>query len=288
VADTDLAERIRDASSRLAPAERRVARTVLAGYPMAGLETVATLAERAGTSPPTVLRLLSRLGFDGYPAFQRAIKAELAERLTSPVDLYPAAAVDGSLRRLPAGELEAAAKVLADPRREIWTVGGRFSTVLAEYLALHLRLVRPGVHLVEADPGGRAAALLDIGRRSTVVAFDYQRYQRDTVDFGARAAGQGAALVLFTDHLLSPLAAHADRVLATTVRAGSPFDVLTPAMAVLETLVAAVRERLGSRPRKRLARHDALAADAVGTEGAGLSGSDALTDDDAAGGGEPS
>ena len=283
MSDTDLAERIRDASPRLAPAERRVARTVLAGYPMAGLETVATLAERAGTSPPTVLRLLSRLGFDGYPAFQRAIKAELAERLTSPVDLYPAdaalgglaatvreriaAAVDGSLRRLPAGELEAAAKVLADPRREVWTVGGRFSTVLAEYLALHLRLVRPGVHLVEADPGGRAAALLDIGRRSTVVAFDYQRYQRDTVDFGARAAGQGAALVLFTDHLLSPLAAHADRVLATTVRAGSPFDVLTPAMAVLETLVAAVLERLGSRPRKRLGRYDTLAADAtVGEE----------------------
>ena len=97
VGDTDLAERIRDASSQLAPAERRVARTVLAGYPMAGLETVATLAERAGTSPPTVLRLLSRLGFDGYPAFQRAIKAELAARLTSPVDLYPADAALGGL-----------------------------------------------------------------------------------------------------------------------------------------------------------------------------------------------
>jgi DNA-binding MurR/RpiR family transcriptional regulator len=273
-APASVAERLRGVLTELAPAERRVARAVLAGYPMSGLDTVAVLAERAGTSPPTVLRVLAKAGFDGYPLFQRAVKAELAERLTSPADRYPpvptlpiagtvrrgiADAVAASLDRLPQPELDGAADLLADPRRSIWTVGGRFTGVLAEYLALHLRLIRPGVTFVGPDPSSRTSALLDVGRRSVLVAFDYRRYQPDTIEFGACAAGQGAHLVLVTDHLLSPLAAQAHRVLATTGRAGAPFDVFTPAMAVVETLVAAVLDRLGDRPRHRMARHDRLA-----------------------------
>lgn len=58
----------------LTPAERKVARTLLARYPAAGLESTAALAAAAGTSKPTVLRLLVRLGvrqlsrFPGTPA----------------------------------------------------------------------------------------------------------------------------------------------------------------------------------------------------------------------------
>jgi len=49
----------------LTPAEKKVARTLLARYPAAGLESTAALAAAAGTSKPTVLRLLDRLGFGG-------------------------------------------------------------------------------------------------------------------------------------------------------------------------------------------------------------------------------
>ena len=56
----------------LTPAERKVARTLLARYPAAGLESTAALAAAAGTSKPTVLRLLARLGFGSYPDFQDA------------------------------------------------------------------------------------------------------------------------------------------------------------------------------------------------------------------------
>src|SRR5919199_2808528 len=103
-------------------------------------------------------------------------------------------------------DVEAATALLADARHAVWALGGRFSSVLAEYLVLHLQVLRRGVHRVPGDPGGRHTALLDVARRDVVVAFDYRRYQRDTVEFGRRAVAQGARLVLFTDHLLSPLA----------------------------------------------------------------------------------
>ena len=83
-----------------------------------------------------------------------------------------------------------------------------------------------------------------------VVVFDYRRYQDDTVAFGRAAAARGATVVLFTDEYVSPLADDADVVLTTSVDAPTPFDVLTPAMAVVEALVG----RRGRPARHRPAR----------------------------------
>jgi DNA-binding MurR/RpiR family transcriptional regulator len=141
----------------------------------------------------------------------------------------------------------------------VYLVGGRWSGALAEFGALHLGLLRPGVHAVPQPPAARRALLLDLERRCVVVAFDYRRYQRDTIAFGADAARAGASLVLFTDHLLSPLAAHACVVLTSSIDAGSPFTVLTPALALLETLVTRVLDRIGPASVARMARLDALA-----------------------------
>ncbi|HET9653754.1 MAG TPA: MurR/RpiR family transcriptional regulator [Kineosporiaceae bacterium] len=265
-------ERIRAWLPDLPPAERRVARLVLAHHPLAGLDTASALAAQAGTSTPTVLRLLARLGFDGWADFQRASRAELADRLAGPADLYPpddtreaggpgavASAVACSLALVPRAEVDTAVRLLADQRRPVWTVGGRWSGVLADYLAMHLQLLRPLVRRVGQVPGGTAGALLDVDRRAVVVAFDYRRYQFDVIAFGGQAVDRGAELVLFTDHLVSPLAGRARAVLSTTVDAGSPFTVLSPGMALVDTLVARLVDVLGAAPRARMARYDELA-----------------------------
>ncbi len=66
----------------LTPAERKVARTLLARYPAAGLESSAALAAAAGTSKPTVLRLLARLGFGSYPDFQQRLRTEVTRSMS--------------------------------------------------------------------------------------------------------------------------------------------------------------------------------------------------------------
>ena len=57
-----------------------------------------------------------------------------------------------------------------------------------------------------------------MGRRDVLVAFDYRRYQQDTVRLAVTAKEQGATLIAFTDPYLSPLSAHADVILTTSVR----------------------------------------------------------------------
>jgi len=288
VAQVTVAERLRLRLGELTHAERKVARALMADYPVGGLDPVAKLAAAAGVSPPTVVRLVAKLGFGGYAEFQQSLKSEVSVRLSSPLQMHaerPGTASEGALpraerllcdgirssfARLPPGEFEQAARLLGDPRRSVTLIGGRFSTMLAEYLAAHLRILRSRVQVLPAAGPDRVSSMLDVGRRDVLVAFDYRRYQHDTVRLAMTAKDQGATLVAFTDPYLSPLAARADVILTSSVASPSPFDALTPALALVEAMITALVDRLGDAPRSRMARYDALNGGAVdGSRGEG-------------------
>ena len=59
-------------------------------------------------------------------------------------------------------------------------------------------------------------------------------------------------MVLVCDPFLSPLAPDADVVLTTSVAGQPPFDSAAGALMLVETLVGAVAERLGTSARERL------------------------------------
>jgi DNA-binding MurR/RpiR family transcriptional regulator len=273
--EVTVAERLRLRMGELTHAERKVARILMADYPVAGLDAVAKLAAAAGVSPPTVVRLVAKLEFDGYAEFQQSLKSEVSARLSSPLQMHagrPGTAegalplserllcdgIRSSFARLPPGEFEQAVRLLADPRRSVTLIGGRFSTMLAEYLAAHLRILRPRVQVLSAAGPDRVSSMLDVGRRDVLVAFDYRRYQHDTVRLALTAKDQGATLVAFTDPYLSPLAARADVILTSSVQSPSPFDALTPAVALVEAMITALVDRLGDAPTARMLRYDNL------------------------------
>lgn len=68
-------------------------------------------------------------------------------------------------------------------------------------------------------------------------------------------------MVLFTDEYASPLAGTADLVVTMSVDAPTPFDALTPAVALVEALVADMVDRLGTDLHQRLDRWDAVNRD---------------------------
>jgi len=276
-----VAERLHLKLAELTPSERKVARALMAEYPVLGLEPVAKLATVAGVSAPTVIRLVTKLSFDGYAEFQQSLKSEVLARLSSPREMHagrPAGergdvlnraeqmyceGIRASFARLPRSEFEQVIKLLADSRRGVTVLGGRFSFLLAEYLAANLRVLRPNVHVVSSLGADRVGSLLDVGRRDVVVVFDYRRYQRDTVRAAAIARKRGATLIVFTDPYLSPLAAQADVLLTSSVLSPSPFITLTPALALVEAIITALLDRLADAPLERMARYDTLSAGTV-------------------------
>lgn len=280
-----LAEILKQSYEQLSPAEKRVCRALLADYPVAGLEPVNRLAERANVSAPTVLRLLSKLGIGSYPDMQKLLHGEIAARTSSPAAMYGLGdgvlggndSVERSQRVIEEGisatfsglvleDFEAIVELLTLTRRHVWTTGGRFSVLLAEYLSMHLRHLRPKVSHLPTSAQARTFALLDIGPKDIVVAFDYRRYQESTVAFVRQAKAQKATTVVVTDPWLSPAAKHADYLLANAVTSSSPFDSITPGFALLETIIASLVEALGADPVARLHRYDDIERQLVDAE----------------------
>jgi DNA-binding MurR/RpiR family transcriptional regulator len=273
-----LASLVRGRIGSLTASERKVARAFLTSYPIAGLENVAQLAQRAGVSGPTVMRFIGKLGFEGYPEFQEALRHEVQEKLTSALAQFPEESreapggllraalqafhteLDRSYAALSQVELDEVVDLLADPRCSILCTGGRFSQVAAYYLFLHMNMLRPKCRYVMAAPTPRWDELIDVDRRTVLVVFDYRRYQNSTIEFARRAVQRGCQIVLFTDPWLSPVAEVSRYVLTSSVQAPSPFDTMVPAFALLETVVAGLSVRIGAKAKPRIAELERLRA----------------------------
>lgn len=278
-----IAELLRDRLGEASPAERKAGRVLLAGFPLLALETATTVAARAEVSTPTVIRLVTRLGYRGYPDFQQAVRAELADEGASPPALYDAqkfsststtdpneltsrtgptlaAAVRDTLDSLPPTELSSAVGLLGDRKRRIHLLGGRFTGLIAHYLTLHLIQMRSDVQMLPATVVERAAVTSDLGKRDVVVLFDYRRYEPATAELARWVRDRGGSVILFTDPWLSPAAASASIVLPCKVDAPSPYDSLVPTMAVAELLVTGVLAALGQTALARMRAIDASAS----------------------------
>jgi DNA-binding MurR/RpiR family transcriptional regulator len=271
-AGLSIAETIRQSLARLTPTERRPALALLANYPVPGLETVAQFAKRAGVSGPTILRLIAKLGFDSYPDFQQALRDELELRLQPPLAKAPTrsgqpggkrdflggysrallANIERSLADLPRSEFEGAVELLADRKRRISLIGGRFTASLALQFYLHLRELRPRVQLVSGQTATWVEHLLDVGRKDVLVVYDIRRYQEDVVRFAQQAAGLGASVVLFTDPWLSPIAAVARHVFALRTAAPSSWESFAALSALTEAMIARLHERCWGDAKRRM------------------------------------
>ncbi|MBT5433894.1 MAG: MurR/RpiR family transcriptional regulator [Rhodospirillaceae bacterium] len=272
-----IGELIHQRTADLTPAERRVARTLFSTNLMAGFDTVAELAQRSQVSGPTIVRFASKLGFAGYPEFQRALRSDLAARIDSPLRLYGKSSpeqpggelldhvrdvfvhgLESMFANLPPPEFAAVVEILADRKRPVWMTGGRFTQACAEMLQAHLYQLRPNCQVIAYTPAGRADALLDVARRDVLLVFDVRRYQKDTIALTRTAKAQGATVVLITDPWLSPIADLADHVLTVDVEAPSPYDSMVPSVALVEALVAGVVAKLGKTTRSRISNLERL------------------------------
>ncbi|MGA7986972.1 MAG: MurR/RpiR family transcriptional regulator [Candidatus Dormiibacterota bacterium] len=271
-------ELVRQRMETLSASERRLAQVLLAFYPVAGLESLTRFAERAGVSPATVTRFITKLGLRGYPEFQDSLREELQARLSSPLARFELAtpgepsdsvlhdsfatfehSLRASLDMVSQHDFDAVVDLLSDPRRRILALGGRVSAFLARYLANQLHLIRGGVELIDPERSNPADHLVDVGRRDVLVVYDYRRYQSDSINSARVAAARRSTVVLVTDPWLSPAAASAKFVLVTDVQTTvAPFDSMVSGAALTEALIAGVLARLGESAHARMRKLDEL------------------------------
>ena len=272
-------ERLRAAIEGMTRAERQLATHLLRHYPVAALGSVTALARAADVSSPTVVRLVQKLGFRGYPDFQSEIRAEVEERLISPLTKHDrwaggvpdthilnrfADAVLGNLQATLAqinhAEFDAAAALMADPARQVYATGGRITHAMAEYFVTHMKVIRPGVSLISEMSNAWPPAMIEMRPGDVLLAFDIRRYENNVLQLVEMASEQGAEVILITDPWVSPAAAHARYRFSAQIEVPSAWDSTVAIQVLIETLMAAVQSLRWEETALRMKRLEDLYA----------------------------
>ena len=256
----------RDSMTR---SERQLVNTLLDDYPIVGLGSITELASAAAVSTTTVARMLQKIGFEGFPQFQAAIRAELKQMISDPVskrDLwqnslpdehilnrYSAQALENQHRSLDdvsPDDFDRLRKLLSDPNRTIFITGGRITGTIARYLFLHLQMIRPHIRLV-ADGGAWPHDLLDLNSGDILVTFDVRRYENTTLQLTQMCRDKGAEVVLFTDQWRSPIHRIAELTFPVRIAVPSAWDSCLPLLMLIECTIAAIQEDMWETAKKR-------------------------------------
>ena len=229
--------------------------------------TVVRVAEAAGTSPPTVVRLARRLGYQGFVELQAAVQADLASRLSPAAErirarpasapLATTLAMDGenvhaTLSAVDETSFAAAVRALVRSR-SVLVVAAEELQGVGLGLTTQLSALRGGVTLAPGSTVGVGRAVAALGPTSCLLALDLKRYERSVGDAARLAAAAGATVIAVTDSRLSPLAGHAACTFTVAAAGPGPFDSHVGFLSLGNALLAGAAAALRSTAADRLA-----------------------------------
>jgi DNA-binding MurR/RpiR family transcriptional regulator len=267
-----VAERVLDLfqGARLTPTQRRIAHSLVQHAPSAAYLSAAEVADLAGVSQPSVTRFAMALGYAGYPALRRELRALTA---AAPVE----AAAENEMQRAVRAEAEhldrlrdqlgdledvrTAAKLLVGSR-PLPVLGLRAAAPLAGYFGYFAAKVHPDVRLLDTG-GTQLLDRLDQARAAgagAMLAIVLPRYPRETLDTLGEARAAGLAIVAITDSAVSPAAELADVTLPAVVGTQLVFDLHTGPMAMAMVLLQAMCDAAPEPVQRRLEDFEAIAA----------------------------
>ena len=270
--NTTVQDIIRSNFGRLTRSERQLANALTSHYPMSALGSITTIAEQAAVSTPTVVRMVHKLGFKGFPDFQTHIHEELETTLSNPIAKHDRWANDApdthilnrfadatiaNLRETLSGirtsDFDRARDLLKDLRNHVYIVGGRITKSLAEYLFTHCQVIRPNVTLIAPTPSTWPHYALNMKSGDVLVIFDIRRYEREIETLSRIAAERGVHTLLFTDQWKSQVANKAVTVVfRVETEVPSAWDSSVVTMFVVEALIEAIQSSSWKTTRDRM------------------------------------
>ena len=266
-----IAKRLQSKFDTLTRAERQLADAIMENYPVSGLGSITSVAEKADVSTPTVARLVQKLNFKGFPEFQEQLRKELEAKISGPIAKHDKWADDApdthilnqftdavmqnikkSLSQIDPATFDDACKLLADEERSVYVVGGRITRALADYFFLHMQVIRPNVTHIQSISNAWPHYLLNVKKGDVIVIFDVRRYENSTLKLAEMAAAKGAEIILLTDQWISPINKFTDLVFGSRIVVPSAWDSSVTSLLLLETILAEVQELIWPQTRRRM------------------------------------
>ncbi|MCI8301957.1 MAG: MurR/RpiR family transcriptional regulator [Oscillospiraceae bacterium] len=257
----DVLHTIQENMAGFSKGQKRIAGYILSDYDKAAFMTASRLGRLTGVSESTVVRFAASLGYDGYPAMQRALQEMVHSKLTSIQRirtsndrLFSSDVVTSVLQmdmekiRIAIEEVDRAAfNAVVDKMMEanhIYILGVRSSSFLAGYFHFYLHLIFDNVTLVTSSSAGDILeSILRIGPGDLLVGISFPRYSQSTVKGVQFAHDRGAEVVAITDSPMSPLYPMASSALLARSDMISFVDSLVAPFSLLNALIVAAGHR---------------------------------------------
>ena len=254
----DIISRLQAESASYSKGQRRIAQFIMDEYNKAAFMTAARLGRTVGVSESTVVRFAVSLGFDGYPAMQKAMQEMVLNRLTSVQRLEVATDRIGNqdivsmvlqsdaekLRRtaemVSRDDFKAAVDAIQKARR-VYIIGVRSVSALANFMGYYMNFMFDNVHTVTTSGASEMfEKLVGVGPEDVVIAFSFPRYSTSTLKGVQYCRSTGATVIALTDSKLSPLGQSSDYVLVAKSDMLSLVDSLVAPLSLVNALIVAL------------------------------------------------
>ncbi len=263
----ELLARINQTGRRLSKGQKRIAEYIVNHYDKAAFMTASKLGDKVQVSESTVVRFAIALGYDGYPALQKALQEMIRNRLTAVQrvemtgDMSESAVlgtvfkadmqnIRQTIEDLDEANFSRTVDALCEAER-VYVVGVRSSAPLAQFLGYYMNFIRDNVMVITSGISDVLEQVARVGEKDVVLGISFPRYSRRTIEAMNYAKGKGAAVVSLTDTPLSPLGEASDFCLTARSDMASFVDSLVAPLSMINALIVA----MSLRHREEVSEH---------------------------------
>ena len=248
--------------------QKRIASYILESYDKAAFMTASRLGKTVNVSESTVVRFAVELGYDGYPAMQKALQEMIRNKLTTIQRIEVSNDRIGDqdvLSKVLQSDIEKIRMTIEETNREnfnetvdaivaakrIYIIGVRSSAALSGFLTFYFNLIFENVVQISANTVSEMfEQMLRVNREDVVIGISFPRYSSRTVKAMRFARDRGAMVIALTDSEASPLAGIAQHTLLAKSDMASFVDSLVAPLSLINALIVAV----GRKKNEDLAR----------------------------------
>lgn len=266
-----VSNRIR-ALGKVTNSEEKIADYIEKNYSLMALETLTSISEHAGVGKATVVRFISKLGFESFADFHENVRTELLSRLHSPMEQYSlrkskigdegtdflslhTAQVEKNLKetlaRIDQKDFNQAAQEMAFSKGKLYVMGQRTSYALANYFWVQMNYFREDIYLLDHSVTSLPQQLMQVGPDDLLFVISHSRYTQDSLQVARWFHKRDAKLVVLTDRENMPMSDIASLQLVAPSESQFLFNSRCASMVVIEALLGAMAMQLETQMYER-------------------------------------
>jgi len=257
----DVLSLIQSSMPSFSKGQKLIANYILNFYDKAAFMTASKLGKTVNVSESTVVRFAAELGYDGYPAMQRALQEMIRNKLTSVQRIEVANdrigqsdvlstvlhsdidKIRSTLEKIDRATFNKAVDLILNANK-IYILGVRSSAALASFLGFYMNLMFDNVRLVHTTSVSEMfEQVVKVAPGDVVLGISFPRYSSRTVKAMRFCHDTGATVIALTDTMQSPIAENADLVLAAESDMISLVDSLVAPLSLINALIVAISRR---------------------------------------------